>query len=223
MVIVLGLAAGLVLGAPVPALAALGLAVWQPVLALCGVAAWGALSLQHKRPGANSAEAVYLYAVAGELRAGSSLRHALAAAAGRASDLRLEPAIRMAAAGQPLDRVAALFEPALPRLGALTASAVRTSGITGGRTADVFDALALLAKEEMELTRERRAATAQARLSAWIVAGIPVVYVVYAAVSGKLAALQGVGSVGNVVLAVGLLLLATGVGAMWGMLREAER
>ncbi len=67
----------------------------------------------------------------------------------------------------------------MPRLGRLAASAVRTAGITGGRVADVFDGLALLATEEVDLIRERRAATAQSRFSAWIVGGIPVVYLVW--------------------------------------------
>jgi tight adherence protein B len=111
----------------------------------------------------------------------------------------------------------------MPRLGALTASAVRTAGATGGRAADVFDALALLAAEEVALVRERRAATAQARLSAWIVGGIPVVYLLYAALAGNLAVLQSTGSVGHALLLVGSLLLVAGVGLMWGMLRTAER
>ncbi len=44
MVIALGLAAGLVIGAPLPVLAALGLAAWQPFWALGGVLAWTALN-----------------------------------------------------------------------------------------------------------------------------------------------------------------------------------
>jgi tight adherence protein B len=111
----------------------------------------------------------------------------------------------------------------MPRLGTLTASAVRTAGVTGGRAADVFDALALLATEEVALEHERRAATAQARFSAWIVGGIPVAYLLYAAVSGKLSVLQSVGSVGHILLAAGSLLLIAGVGVIWGILRRAER
>jgi tight adherence protein B len=223
MVMVLGLAAGLVIGAPVPALAALGLAVWQPIWALVAVLAWMGLTAQRHGSGPEDAEAAYLQAVAAELRAGSSLRHALGSATNRAGGLALDRAVRLAVAGQPLERVAGSLRQAMPRLGALTASAVRTAGVTGGRAADVFDALALLATEEVGLVRERRAATAQARFSAWIVGGIPVAYLLYAGISGKLAVLQSAGPAGSVLLAVGSLLLAGGVGTMWGMLRKAER
>ncbi len=221
--IALGLAAGLVIGAPMPALAALGLAVWQPVWALAAILAWSVLVVQRNDAGAEDAEATYLRAVGSELRAGSSLRHSLSSAAHRAVDLQLDQVVRLAAAGRPLAQVARALERALPRLGALTASAVRTAGVTGGRTADVFDALSLLAAEETALVRERRTATAQARVSAWVVGGLPVAYLLYAAISGKLAVLLSVGPVGTLLLVVGLLLLAGGVGAMWVMLRKAER
>jgi Flp pilus assembly protein TadB len=111
----------------------------------------------------------------------------------------------------------------MPRLGLLTASAVRTAGVTGGKAADVFDALALLATAEVGLARERRAATAQARFSAWIVGGIPGAYLLYAAITGKLSVVRSAGSVGYVLLAVGTMLLIAGVAVMWGMLRTAER
>ena len=223
MVIALGLAAGLVIGAPLPALAALGLAVWQPVLALAAVLIWSGLSLPRNASSPEDAEAAYLQAVGSELRAGSSLRHALGSAAQRADGLPVDRVVRLAEAGRPVAEVAGALERALPRLGALTASAVRTAGVTGGRAADVFDALALLAAEETALVRERRTATAQARVSAWIVGGLPVVYLLYAAVRGKLASLTAFGPAGMLLLAIGLLLLAGGVGVMWGMLRKAEQ
>lgn len=222
MVIVLGLATGLLIGAPLPALAAVGLAVWQPVLALAAVLAWVGLTGTHRRSYPD-AEAVYLQAVAGEMRAGASLRHALGSASDRAYGLRLDRALRLAAAGQPLEGVAGALERTMPRMGTLTASAVRTAGVTGGKAADVFDALALLATEEVGLARERRAATAQARFSAWIVGGIPVAYLLYAAVGGKLSVLGSAGSVGHVLLAAGSLLLIAGVLVMWGILRRADR
>jgi len=222
MVIVLGVAAGLVMGVPLPALAAMSLSVWQPLWAMGTVLVGVGLTAHRNRLGPD-AEAAYLQGVAGELRAGSSLRYALSAASSRSFGLRLDRAVRLAAAGQPLRLVADALEGTMPRLGALTASAVRTAGATGGRAADVFDALALLAAEEVALVRERRAATAQARFSAWIVGGIPVVYLLYAALAGKLAVLQSTGSVGRALLVVGSLLLVAGVGLMWGMLRTAER
>ena len=223
MVIALGLAAGLVIGAPLPALAALGLAAWQPVWALGGVLTWMALNARHQGLSGEEREAAYLLAIAGDLRAGSSLRFALGAAAQQATGLRLERAVRLARAGQPLDRVADQMEVALPRLGRLAASAVRTAGITGGRVADVFDGLALLATDEVDLIRERRAATAQSRFSAWIVGGIPVVYLVVAGVTGRLAVLHTAGAIGVVLLSLGLVLLAGGIATIWATLRTAGR
>jgi tight adherence protein B len=100
---------------------------------------------------------------------------------------------------------------------------VRTAGVTGGKAAEVFDKLALLAAEEVGLVRERRAATAQARFSAWIVGGIPVAYLLYAGVTGRLAVLRTAGPVGVAVLTLGLVLLGGGILAIWGTLRRAER
>ena len=223
MVIVLGLAAGLVIGAPLPALAAVGLAAWQPVWALGAVLAWIALTIRPGGSGTAEVEAGYLQAVGSELRAGSSLRYALSVASPQASGLDLERAVRLATSGQPLDTVAVELGRALPRLGPLAASAVRTAGFTGGKAAEVFDGLALLATEEISLVRERRAATAQARFSAWIVGGIPLVYLLYAGFTGRLAVLQTAGPIGVVLLTVGLLLLMAGIVAIWVMLRGAER
>ena len=219
----MGLAAGLVVGAPLPVLAGLGFSVWKPVWALGAILAWTALNLRHQGSTGEEAEAFYLQAVAGDLRAGSSLRYALGAASRRSSGLRLGRVVRLAVAGQSLERVADELELALPRLGRLAASAVRTAGVTGGKAADVFDGLALLAAEEVALIRERRAATAQTRFSAWIVGGLPVVYLVYAGVTGRLAALRTSGPIGVVLLGLGFGLLAGGILAIWGMLRRAER
>lgn len=222
MVIALGLAAGLVIGAPLPVLASLGLAVWQPVWLLAAVVVWAAAGRRNGQTDGNQ-EAVFLQAVAGELRAGASLRHAICAAAPGSPALPLRRAVRLARAGHPLDRVAEELARALPRLGGLTASSVRTVGITGGRAADVFDGLALVATEEMDLRRERQAATAQVRFSALIVGGIPVVYLAYAALTDRLTGLTSAGSIGGVVLGLGILLLAGGVVAIWLTIRGAQR
>lgn len=223
MVIALGLAVGLVVGAPLPALAMLGLAAWQPVWFLAAVVIWVLLGRRSTGTEEGVAEGAFLRAVSAELRAGSSLRHALGAAADRAPGLSLQQTVRLAASGQPLEAVADSLEVALPRLGGLTAAATRAAGRTGGRAADVFEGLALIVQEELELVRERRAATAQARFSAVIVAGIPLLYLAYAGVTGKLAVLVAAGTVGVVLLGVGFVLLLGGTLAIWSMVRKAEQ
>ncbi len=89
--------------------------------------------------------------------------------------------------------------------------------------ADVFDGLALMALEEAELARERRVATAQARLSAMIVAGLPLVFLAVLAVTGRMELLWGAGTAGVALLTGGLALVAVGVIAIWVMIRRAER
>ena len=57
MVIMLGLAAGLAIGAPLPVLAALGLAVWQPLWTMGAVLAWVALTVRRRDSGTDEVEA----------------------------------------------------------------------------------------------------------------------------------------------------------------------
>ena len=62
---------------------------------------------------------------------------------------------------------------ALPVNGRLAAAAFRLAAVTGGRVAALFHTLAARAAEVGRLNRERRALTAQARASAWVVGGVP--------------------------------------------------
>ncbi len=221
MLIVLGLAAGLVFGAPLPSLALLGFAAWQPVLFLAVVAIWAAFG---RPPAAGvTAEATLLQAVAAELRSGASLRQALAGAAGRVSRPNLTVVSRLALAGRPLEEIADALGPALPGFGHLAASALRAAGSTGGRAAQVFDDLALIAFEDADLIRRRRVATAQARFSAWIVGGMPIAYLLYAGTTGRLDALRDAGGAGAVLLGLGFGFLITGVAVVWSLLRRASR
>ena len=205
----LGFAWGLGAGTPAVVLCALAIAIYQPVIAVIGLGAIAVLERTRRRPGDD--EAAFLQAVASELRSGAAIRMAIADAADRGPSLPLARAGRLGRTGQPLADVAATVHSALPRHGLLTAAAIRIAGRTGGRTADTFDELALIAGEDIELRGETRAATAQARLSAWIVGGIPVAYLMYAAASGRLSALVDIGSVGVGVLGVGGTLLVGGV------------
>jgi Flp pilus assembly protein TadB len=188
---------------------------------VAAVIAWTAAGWRKGQADDNE-EAVYLQAVAAELRAGASLRHAICAGQAGSATLPLRRAVRLARAGHPLDQVADELARALPRLGGLAASSVRTVGMTGGRAADVFDGLALVATDELDLLRERRAATAQVRFSALIVGGIPVVYLAYAVLTDRLAGLASAGSIGVMVLGLGVLLLGGGVAAMWLSIRGEQ-
>ncbi|NOY54613.1 MAG: hypothetical protein GXP34_01360 [Actinobacteria bacterium] len=216
-----GLAWGFVSGVPVVVLALAGLAVYEPGLALGVIAGLTVFGRYQAR--SEEYEGAFLQAVAAELRAGAGLRLALADASERVPATSLAPVARLARAGRPLDELAGALSTGLERHGALTAAAVRIAGITGGRVADTFDELALLAAEDAQMEGERRAATAQARISAWIVGGLPAAYLAYSAGSGRLATLWNAGTVGVVVLGVGGLFLLSGVAGIVLMVRRADR
>lgn len=214
------LAAGLLAGLPWWAAAALGLGMAAPAPALVGVLGLAAGSWVLARPPQRRGEEQqFLHAVAGELRSGSGLRGALAAAANRHPTLGLGGLLRLLAAGRPLTEVSTQLAEGLPRHGRLAVAALRVASTTGGRTAAVFDGLALLAAEDDELARERRAATAQARASAAVVAGIPLGWVLVTVVSGRLP----VGSpVALGLSAVGLSLVLAGVAMVVWLLRRVQ-
>jgi len=217
MLIAVGLAFGVASRVPLIVLGLTGLAIFRPWIALTVVAMLVALG----RSKPESHEGRFLHGVAAELRAGASLRAALAESA--APIPPLAAVARAARAGRPLEEIAESITLGLDRHGVLTGAAVRIAGTTGGRVADTFDELALLAAEDLQMEGERRAATAQARVSAWIVGGIPAGYLAYAMGSGRLTALWNAGTVGVVVLGLGGLLLLSGVAGVVLMVRRSAK
>ena len=204
-------------------LAVLALAAPLPALVvIAGWATWSRLAGGRRRLGRDP-EASYLAALAAELRAGHGLRASLEAAAARTPDLELHATCRLASAGRPIEEVAKALRAALPSHGGAAAEAVRIASSTGGRTAAVFDSLAAMAREEAELAEERTAAAAQARLSAAIVAGIPLAVLGVTAFTGRLGDLLAGGVVGMVMVALGVGLLATGSAWVVGLLRKGPR
>lgn len=220
MLIAVGFAFGLAWRVPLVVLLCLAASVYAPGVALAGVVGLTVLDRTRSRRGDH--EGGFLQAVAAELRAGAALRIAIADAAERVPSLPLHRAARLARAGRPLGEVAGEVVRGLTRNGPLVAAAMRIAGTTGGRVAGTFDELALLATEDMEVRAETLAATAQARMSAWIVAGIPVVYLVFAAATGRLSALVRIGPAGMAVLGVGSALLIAGVGVIVVIVRRTK-
>jgi tight adherence protein B len=206
------------------ALVGLGwLALTHPGGALAVIAlhaAVGAVRRRRRRPGPDD-EAAFLHSLSAELTAGASLRSALVAAATRNDRLDLQPAARAAAAGLPAGSVARLLAQALPTNGRITAPTWLLAAESGGPAAAVMQSLALRAAREGELQRERRSLTAQARASAWVVAGLPAVLLLGTAVSGRLDAGGDPALLAIVVVGVGLQ--ALGVAVAVAMVRRAER
>jgi tight adherence protein B len=196
-------------------------AVFQPILTGLGIAVWAALRRRRSDPARESdAEAAFLGAVAAELASGSPPRAALVAAASRGNDLDMGRAARLAAAGMDAGRVAEELRSAMPVHGRLAAAAWHLTAAVGGPAAAIFEMLAMRAADEGVLRRERRALTTQARASAAVVAGLPVLLLGGMALSGRLAPAPG--DPLGIVLAVGIGLEVAGVAVVVAMLRRAS-
>jgi Flp pilus assembly protein TadB len=200
-----------------------GLAVIGPVWFLAGAAVWAVLARRRTTEPGPADEAAFLRNLAGELAAGASLRGAVVTAAAGSPALGLQQAVRLAAAGMPADRVGTALGTLLPVNGVAAAAAFRLAASTGGRASSAFESLAVRADEVSRLAAERRALTAQARLSAWIVGGGPVALVVLGLSTGRGPGLAALGPVGILVVGIGLALIGAGALAVWLMVRRAGR
>ena len=213
------LALALVGGAHPGAVLIVGVAVLQPVLFLTAAAAWALFHAGRRARGRRSmpaTEADYLRAISAEIEAGSSLRRALAAAAAQVPDLPLAAVARIADAGRPVTEVAAGLERALPLNGRMAAAACRLVSETGARASAVFAGLAVRAAVIGDVERERRVVTAQARLTAWIIGGLPAAATILLLILGRAPA---GGEAGRLVTAIGLTLVGTGCLIVVSMVR----
>ena len=219
------LAGGLAVGIPPVIIAIAALAAIEPRLVLAGAAVWGIVAAIRRRPAlvAPDDEATLFRAMAAELRSGASLRSALAEASHRVPQIALDRPVRLAAAGMSMTDVAGSVEVQLPVNGRLAAAAFRLSDWSGARVADTFEGLAQRAAATAELARERKAATAQARLSALIVGVAPLVFTVLLVATGRGAGLVAHGGLGWLVLGMGLGLEVVGLIIVAVIVRRAER
>jgi len=209
-------------GAPLVVVAVTALAFWRPLWLLAAAGLWALLARRRRRRVGPGDEAAFLQGLAAELGAGAALRSAVVAAAARAPALDLGRACRLAGAGLPAEQVGAALQAALPVNGRLASAAFRLAAATGGKVAGLFHSLAARAADVGRLERERRALTAQARASAWVVGSLPVAVLVMLAATGRAGTLLG-DAAGPFVLALGLGLEAAGVAVVWLMVRRAGR
>lgn len=196
--------------------------MWQPALGLLVVLVVAVLGRhgESRQHGGAETEAVWCAAMAAELRAGASIRSALDAASDRVPDPELAEIGRLAKAGVPVERLAERIGAALPKVRHLAGPAVRIAAEAGGAAAGVFGRLAVRSLEHTETERERRVATAQVRLSAWVVGSIPVVVIAALVATGRAAALVAAGPIGVGALIAGVALMLLGVAAVWTMSRR---
>lgn len=195
-----------------------------PWLLLAGALTWGVVAVVRRRsnrPGAES-EAAFHTAVASEIRGGGSLRFAIRDAATAVPALDLGSAVRYLAAGAPAPAVAARLGAGLPSTGRVTAAAIELAAASGARAASVFEVLAERAAFEAELVREQRALTAQARLSALVVGGGPLLFCFALLVTGRARVLLDHGTVGIAAGIVGLGLELAGLATVALLMRGAR-
>ena len=195
-------------------------APWSLLVLAGGVAIHGALTGRNRIGPPAAAEGALHTAMASELRGGASLRGALSSAAADAPGIDLRRAVRYAAAGADIAKVAEALEECLPVTGVSAAAAIQLSAGSGARAASAFDALADRAAFEASVAREHRALTAQARLSALVVGGGPLVVAAVLLVTGRARVLIDHGAVGITAGLVGLGLELAGVAVVIALLRR---
>jgi tight adherence protein B len=219
------LAAGLIFGVHPVIIGVAAVAAIEPRLVLAAAAGWGVVSAIRRRSGrvTPDAEATFFRALAAELRSGASLRGAIGSAAQRVPSIPLDRTARLAAAGVPMSEIAAAVERRFPENGVLAAAAFRLSDWSGARVAEAFDGLADRAAGAAEMARERRAATAQARLSALIVGAAPLLFTALLLATGRGNGFVSHGHLGWLVLGAGLALETLGLVAVAVIVRRAER
>ncbi len=205
------------------ALGAMWLAYSHPVWFLTAVGARVVWLRARLRRGEPAAEIDFLQGMVAELGAGASLRWALREATTRAPDLMMEREARLALAGRPMREVTARIPLLLPVTGRLAGAAFELASITGGRAAPIFAGLAARALEAAEIARERRALTAQARLSAWVMVAAGTVAVGVLALSGRIGLLWSSGSALRGLLLVGLVLQGCGLSLVWWIASRTAR
>lgn len=210
-------------GAPWPAAVAVALAVLHPGWFLVAAAGWAVLVARRRSGSGPDDEAAFLRGLAAELGAGSGLRGGVVAAAGRVPGIDLGRAVRLCAAGGSALDIGSALGGALPVNRTAIAAAFRLAARTGAPIAPLIETLAGRADDVGRLERERRAATAQARLSAWIVGGLPVALVALALITGVGPGAGGLGTAGTTLVAAGLGLIAAGAAVVALMARRAAR
>lgn len=202
MIEAIGLASALVFGVGWLKVTLVAGALYLPVptLAMIAAAQW--------RRGVKQRSAVsFCDGVANELRAGSSLRQALAASARSAG---LDDLVGLTESLTPMPEIAREAGVQLPEVGRELTLTITEVALSGSGGADVFDEIGTLALARAEVDREVKVASAPARATAALFVLGPAVYVLVQVRSGGLALLLSDPAQRTAALA-GLGLFASGV------------
>ena len=215
MIVVVGIVVAHAIGVDVRRVALLAAAVYLPwaVAVMVAMVAWRA------RPDDDHGPSLFCEGVSAELRAGATLRDALATASGsigsiEPSELRTDIA--------PISEVAAATGALFPTIGEELRLTVLNAARSGSQAADLFDEIGSLAISQSEVKREVRIATAPGRATAMLLVGAPVAYLLTRAGSGGLDRLLESGQQRAAVL-VGLALFGLGAAAAIVVVWRASR
>lgn len=209
-------ATGLAIGIDWRVIALVSGAVWAPVPSAVAVAVAVLVGRRLVDRARYGGDLRFVESVAGELRAGASIRASLRAACGSLDGA--DAIVRRLDVGEPLDTAISGIRDLLPSVGHLVESAV-TVGARGGRMLPIFEELIVHAGSEAAATAELRTALAPIRASLVVLVGAPAVYLVWSALTGRLwRLLQQPGGLG--LAAVGAILFMSGLGAMLLLMRR---
>jgi len=179
MMELLAVAAALVVGIDIRRVGLLAVALYLPlvVVGLVAVAMW------RNRRDTEAPSALFCEGVASELRAGSPLRDALAAAAASVgSHIRH----RVTNPDSSIAEVAEALGDEFEDVGLELEMTIKAAARSGSRAADLFDEIGSVAIAQSEISHEVRVASSPARATAVVFVAVPVTYLVIQAQSGTL-------------------------------------
>lgn len=175
MIVLLGLGLGAAAGVGWPRLTLLAGSVYLPVPALMIVAALAVMS----RRSSDTRPALFCEGVAAELRAGSSLRQAIASAASAADVSGLDTHLNA-------ELVASQLRSEFPEVGEELALTFQGALRAGNDPAALFEEIAAFALARAEIDSEVRVATTPGIATAAVLVGAPVVFVLFQIDSGAI-------------------------------------
>lgn len=204
------LAGGLVGGIDWRRLTLVAGALWAPVPTAITLGVVMVMIHRSTVRAAAGREIRFVESVAGELRAGASLRAALCTSCGELPGAGA--IVRRLEVGEPLDRAVAGLGDLLPSVGHLVESAVEV-GAGGGPMLPIFEELMVHTAASAAALSELRTALAPVQASLVVLVGVPAAYLVWAAMTGRLARLLalpgglGLTSLGALLFTGGLIVM----------------
>lgn len=196
-------------------LAVVGVAVYLPWLAaaMVGWITWKARSDYGNRP------VLFCEGVSAELRAGSTLRHALLAAA---SSVGMRSHSVRDLRSLPLSEIAVALREEFPAIAEELRLTVLNAASSGSQVADLFEEIGSLAIAQNEIRREVHVAAAPGRATATLMVGAPLLYLIGRAESRGLGRMLET-SHQRIVVVIGLGLFLTGAAVALIVVWRASR